>query len=78
MVETLCYFFLGRLGVHVLDLNNLVGLVAFSAFDEDADLDVLDHPLLSFAYYMVRTASKQLNASVILSTVNFCDHCGFI
>ncbi|KAF6148729.1 hypothetical protein GIB67_019337 [Kingdonia uniflora] len=28
-------------------------VVALSAFDKDADLDVLDHPVLNFIYYMV-------------------------
>lgn len=28
-------------------------VVALSAFDEDADLDVLDHPILNLIYYMV-------------------------
>ncbi len=27
--------------------------VALSAFDKDADLDVLDHPILNFIYYML-------------------------
>lgn len=28
-------------------------VVALSAFDKDADLDVLDHPILNFIYYML-------------------------
>lgn len=28
-------------------------VVAVSAFDEDADVDVLDHPLLNFVYYLL-------------------------
>ena len=27
--------------------------VALSAFDKDADLDVLDHPILNLIYYLV-------------------------
>ncbi|CAJ1932777.1 unnamed protein product [Sphenostylis stenocarpa] len=30
-----------------------VGYMCFNAFDKDADLDVLDHPILNFIYYLL-------------------------
>lgn len=38
----------------------LLRQICFNAFDRAADLDVLDHPILNFMYYLVRSKILEL------------------
>eukprot|EP01018_Ginkgo_biloba_P027742 Gb_41049 [translate_table: standard] len=52
-VPVLAYPVEFQLGDSVTDENNVLGQVALSAFDKDADLDVMNHPIVDFIYYML-------------------------
>ncbi|CAL9106492.1 unnamed protein product [Musa acuminata var. zebrina] len=59
-------------------------VVALSAFDNDADLDVMDHPILNFIYYMLlfflffgSCPRNEFLINIILLTESFMISCDF-